>query len=738
MGADEGAEVRASTSLDLHAMLDLLAQTIVNALGFDLAAVNLVESPDRVAVVAVAGPDEARRRLLGTHVDLPTWISLLKAGTDWGRLVFLDHRFADTVYSPRMVSWTPDFQASDDPHAWHPDDSLFAPLRGSNGQLLGVLSVDLPIGGRRPGEETRKSLEAFGVSAALAIEHATLRVRAEESEELFREVFSASPLGMALLDDAGAIVVGNAALCRFLERTPSELAGHLLSDFRHPGDARRESDERTTGGRDGSTLRFIRSDGSVVFGEVTQTLLHGGTRVVTQVRDVTEQRDTVSRLQHLATHDVATGVGNRSLLLQRLRTASGASSRTRDTIALLFVDLDGFKRINDDFSHAVGDQVLRAVAQRLLAAVRPDDTVVRWGGDEFIVMLESPHGAELAVDLAERIGSALSLPVSAGDDEATITCSIGVACRGPDDSLDIDDLLRNADTAMYRAKRERKSSFAVFSPEQEGSSTRARHLRRLVGYCVERGRIEVHYQPVVAVDNGAVRGVEALMRLRDDDGELLYPAAFLSTARETADLASMELYALRQACQQVAGWSAMGFPLGLSVNVETSHLHEDTFAEKVLQVLAGASLPTQRLTMDMSERSLAGLTAAALRTIRALVDAGVTFGVDDFSGGGYSLSYLRTLPLRELKIERAVLQRTPADKVATAVVRAHATLAHELGLRCVATGVETREQHEFLRSTPIVLAQGFLYEEPVRAEALTEFLHRNLVNAWAQPGQQPS
>ena len=717
--AVDSAPMDATPALDLKAMLDLLAQTVVNALGFAAVAVNLVESDERVTVVSVAGPEGIRESLVGSFDTLSAWEDLLESGEPWGRLVFLDHTVVGANPVLDMVSWVPDVAAVDDPEAWHPEDSLFAPLRGRDGSLLGILSVDLPRAGRRPDNETRKSLEAFGVSAALAIEHATLRARAEESEELFREVFSASPLGMALLDGAGVIVMGNDALCRFLERTPSELVGHRLGDFRHPDDTRRELDAVEP---DADIERFVRTDGSVVYGELTQTLLHGGRHVVTQLRDVTDQREAVSRLQHLATHDAATGVGNRSLLLQRLRSAITEEDRAQDRIALLFIDLDGFKRINDDFSHAVGDEVLRTVAQRLLAVVRPDDCVVRWGGDEFIVMVHPLPEARAALDLAGRIGEALSAPVCVGEDRAILTSSIGVAYSDADDGLDVDDLLRNADTAMYRAKQERRSSFFVFDAELRERSARRRQVERLVADSSE-DRVAVHYQPIVRIDTGSVRAVECLLRLRDDDGGLLYPGSFLSTAQKTGHLRAMETVALRRACEQVASWAAMGCRLRVSVNVGLGRLDEvEAFADAVHGSLAEFGLPGRALVLEISERSFNGVTAHTLKNMQTLANSGLHFSVDDFGMGSATWTYLRTMPVHEIKIHKSFVQQSAGDRVSMALLRAHSALASELGIRCVAMGVETLEQQELVRQADISLAQGFLYEQPLGAEAMTEFL----------------
>jgi diguanylate cyclase (GGDEF)-like protein/PAS domain S-box-containing protein len=727
--------------LDLQAMLDLLADTVVKALGFAVAAVNLVESPHRVVVVSVAGPDEVRDRLLQTSDTLENWERLLAAGQPWGRLVFLDHATVNASLLTDGRLWTPQMAASHEPDAWHPEDCLFAPLRASDGAILGILSVDLPRGGRRPDAETRKSLEAFGVSAALAIEHATLRARAEQSEELFREVFNASPVGMALLDVTGAIVVGNEALLGILHRTPAELTGRELSEFRHPEDRRRLSDQvglpKVDGPRGGE--RFVRGDGSTIWVEVTQTYLHAG-QVVAQVRDVTEQREAVNRLQHMATHDPVTGVGNRSMLLETMRKAITSQAASRSQIALLFIDLDGFKRVNDDFSHAVGDEVLRAVAQRLLAVVRPHDCVVRWGGDEFIVMVHPLHDKQAALDLTERIAASLSTPFGVGDIETTVASSIGVAFSDPDDVLDVEELLRNADTAMYRAKREGKSSFAIFDGDIGHWSAQSQHVERLLADAAQAGRVVVHYQPIIRIADGSVAAVEALMRLRDDDGGLLYPESFLSTARETGHLAGLEDVALRSACGALANWSRLGFPLRLSLNVEVGLPGElEALERRVRAAVCEFGISARSLTFEINEQSLHQAEPPTLRGLPGLVDSGLNFSIDGFGSGFDSLKYLRTMPISEIKIDRGFIQEAPNDKVAAAVVRAHAALAQELDIRCIAKGVETREQDAFLQATGIKFAQGFLYEQPLRREAVTEFLaHRARLLASGDTTAEPA
>lgn len=326
---------------DLVAMLDLLAQTLVDALGFGVAAINLAQPGGSLKVVSVAGDDSARAALLGSVESAAAWDRLLSAAERWGRLRFLDHRSADAV--DIGVAWIPDIEIGDDPHAWHPEDCLFAPLIAGDGTRLGVLSVDVPHDGRRPAATTCQALEAFAVSTALAIEHATLRARAEASEH---------------------------------------------------------------------------------------------------------------RYQILATHDQLTGVSNRWFLLERLQHALTLRPENRRLLALVFVDLDGFKQVNDRHSHVVGDHVLIAVGDRLRRAVRPHDTVARWGGDEFLVLLDNVEDEASGWDVVRRIASILATPIHYLGEELPVAASLGVAFSRPDDDVDADEFVRRADTAMYQAKRE--------------------------------------------------------------------------------------------------------------------------------------------------------------------------------------------------------------------------------------------------------------------------------------------
>lgn len=337
----EGPADAATVADDLVSMLDQLAMTVVAELGFGVAVVNIALPDGSLQVVSVAGDEDARATLLG-HVDtVETWEKVLATSEPWGRLRFADH--LNEEVEPGTLSWVPDVEAIDAEDAWHPEDALFAPLTSADGTLLGVLSVDLPHDGRRPNDESRRSLEAFAIVAALAIEHSTLRARAETAEKNAR---------------------------------------------------------------------------------------------------------------HLATQDPLTGVGNRSMLLHRLEHAASARIGQRLPLALVFIDLDGFKRINDLHTHAGGDRVLLEVANRIRSIVRPHDTVVRWGGDEFVVLLEQLDDEQFARRVAERIVAAIAVPVLYSDTELRVTASVGLAFDSATGVLDVDALVARADAAMYRAKND--------------------------------------------------------------------------------------------------------------------------------------------------------------------------------------------------------------------------------------------------------------------------------------------
>ena len=471
-----GLARRIAASLDLQETLQLVAQS-VGQLGFGCAAMNLLQPDGMFEVVAIVGPDDAVRSLLGTRATMETWRSLLDGCEHWGDLRFLDHR-ADQGIATSIPGWVPPIEPSDDPGAWHPDDSLFAPLHAPDGSLIGVLSVDMPAGGHRPDAAQRRLLEEFAVHAALAIEHARVHTLMADSEQLFRAMFDRSPIAIALQGEDHRIIGVNLACEKLLGRAAGDLVGQPAPELSvpPPGPRRRAADIATDPGGP-HEIHFTRPDGSEVWGRVSSTLLvpqaRGGPRVVlTQIEDITQLRTIQAQFAYDATHDRLTGLANRALVVDQLdealeecREDGPGPPGNGGRVAVLFCDLDHFKEINDTFGHAAGDQLLAEVARRLARTAREQDIVGRLGGDEFVMICRGMHEWDEAGRLAERAMRAVRQPVPLGGQTVTPSLSVGLALSVPGDHADT--VLGEADQALYAAKAAGRGQWRPAQPRTQ-------------------------------------------------------------------------------------------------------------------------------------------------------------------------------------------------------------------------------------------------------------------------------
>jgi diguanylate cyclase (GGDEF)-like protein/PAS domain S-box-containing protein len=452
----------------LASTLALVTETITACLGFEVAVMNLIDG-DTISVVAVSGSDAVRRQLLGMRQDLTDWHRLLEASEPWGQLRFLDHRRVDFDEHRTIVMWVPDLPRTEDPDAWHPDDALFAPLMSSTGEVLGMLSVDVPRSGRKPSPEQRRALEAFGVTASLAIEHATLAARARAGERRFEAVFDSSPIAIALLAPDRTFLKVNDAFCQFLNRGPDVLVGRDPKDFTHPDDVL-PSDQLSalvrTGDDGGPRVlekRYLLPSGEVVWGRLHLARLNDESEpgiLVAQVEDITLRKAAEESLRAQAHHDSLTGLPNRVRTMQDLAAALQQDADGRFT-AVFFCDLDNLKWLNDTHGHAVGDDYLREVSRRIAGVVRASDTVGRLGGDEFVVVLPGMGSKDEVTVIAERVLDAVGRPWRSGEISLTPCLSLGIAYAPPGESITADELLSRADAAMYQAKTERRGSWRV-------------------------------------------------------------------------------------------------------------------------------------------------------------------------------------------------------------------------------------------------------------------------------------
>ena len=558
----------------------------------------------------------------------------------------------------------------------------------------------------------------------------TDRVRAENalvaSEAQFRAIFDDSPVGIGIAE-GGRFTVVNDALCAILGRSSAELVGLPAGELTHPDDLPLNEAVRTTldtGGVARVQKRYLRPDGTVLWGDLTASRFArtaaGISRTLVHLRDITAERLAADHLQHLALHDTMTGLGNRALLQDRLDRALAQRPEHRRGLAVLFVDLDMFKAINDGLGHTVGDRVLLSTARRLRAAVRPTDTVTRWGGDEFVVLMEGVESADEAVVVARRIEQAVAVPLQHRNDDLLVTASVGIAFAAAGETTTSAQLLHEADAAMYRAKRTGRARHTVFDAALRDAAARRSHVESLLRRAVDEDRVVLHYQPILRLSDRVIVGAEALLRLRDDDATLLYPDAFLDIAQDTGLMIPIEHVVLLRACEQAASWADAGHDLGVSVNVCAKQvaLIED-FEAEVRKALAMTGLPGSRLTCEVTEYVLLDTSERTVEGICRLIDRGVEFSIDDFGTGYASMTYLRTLPIGEVKIDRSFVARAAQDRPAAAIVRAVAGLAAELDVRSVAEGIEDESVHDLAVRLGVGHGQGYLYSRPVPEE---EFL----------------
>jgi diguanylate cyclase (GGDEF)-like protein/PAS domain S-box-containing protein len=451
---------RIASSLELRQTLQLVVQAVVDQLGFGCALMNLVRPDDMCEVVAIAGPAEATRALLGTRASVESWHRLLASCESWGDLRFLDHR-SDQSQARAIPGWVPPIEPSDIPEGWHPEDLLLAPLYAPDGALIGVLSIDMPVDGRRPDAQRRKLLEQFAVHAALAIENSRVHTLVADSEQLFRAMFDRSPIAIALLTEDQRVTRVNTACEQLLGRAAVDLLGRRAPELSRPESAPgRRSSDTTISTHDQYEIHFTRPDGNEVWGRVNSTLLatetgagpngNAPSLVLTQIEDITMLRTIQASFAHAATHDRLTGLANRTLVLDRLTAALTEARQGEGRVAVLYCDLDHFKEINDTLGHAAGDHLLVEVGRRLERAARQQDTVGRLGGDEFVMISRQLRTQAEAASLAARVMQAVQQPVELHGLPTLPSLSIGVALAGPDDSSD--SVLAAADRAMYAAK----------------------------------------------------------------------------------------------------------------------------------------------------------------------------------------------------------------------------------------------------------------------------------------------
>jgi diguanylate cyclase (GGDEF)-like protein len=432
-----------------------------------------------------------------------------------------------------------------------------------------------------------------------------------------------------------------------------------------------------------------------------------------------ERRYAESRLSYLAQFDALTGLPNRTMYLDRLGQSLVEAERDHRPVGVLFVDLDRFKAVNDTFGHAVGDLVLEQAASRLNAAVRPGDTVGRLGGDEFAVALAHLANADDAASVAQKLVTQLSMPFQIGGHTIYVSASIGISVH-PVDGNDPDTLLKCADTAMYRAKESGRAGYHFYLPQMNERALARMRLESALHGAVEREEFLLHYQPKVSLVDGRISGLEALLRWQPPDRELVSPAEFIPILEETGLIIEVGEWVVASVCAQIARWQSEGVaPPRVAVNLSARQFHQQGLAESIGRIVAATGIAADLLEFEITESVIMTDSAKAVEALREMKARGIHLSIDDFGTGYSSLAYLKRFPIDTLKVDRAFIRDVTTDPDDATITLAIINLAHSLGLKVVAEGVETAEQLAFLQAHGCDEIQGFYFARPMPAAQVT-------------------
>ena len=591
----------------------------------------------------------------------------------------------------------------------------------------------------QPGAFTTAQTEALQ-SIAAEVKAAAVRARVDTelretcqrcegvlvaSEARFRRLFFENPQPMWVLDAETQrfLAVNDAAVARY-GYSPQEFAALTITALRHDATHLSVDFNRARLRRTAFKARHRLRDGRLIDVEITAMPQEydGRPGVLSIVNDVTERNRLERELRIGAFRDPLTGGANRALFAERLGHALARVQRKGAILAVLFIDLDSFKSVNDSLGYHAGDAVLQAAAARLASTLRPGDTVARLSADEFAVLLEEVDRPSDPLEAAESLSDAFRAPLEVAGNSLVIGLSMGIATSSTA-LTSADELLRNAELAMHAAKAEGRGRVEVFVPTMHATAAGRLSLEQDLRHAVERGELRVLFQPVVSVEAGTVAGCEALVRWHHPSRGLVHPDQFIALAEETGLISAIDTWVLHEACVQAGGWRAKGLPpLLLSVNASGRDLGRGDLVDRVSGVLLATGFPHHQLEIEITENSAVAQPAEALNELRRLREAGITVAIDDFGTGYSSLSKLATYPVDRLKIDRSFISDIRHEHDDTPLVAAMIALAHRLGMAVTAEGVETAEQLAFLRRNGCDLFQGYLFSPPVTAERFEELL----------------
>ncbi|MDP3537489.1 MAG: EAL domain-containing protein [Azonexus sp.] len=559
----------------------------------------------------------------------------------------------------------------------------------------------------------------------------TERRSSAERDQLAQKVFNHTPAGIILTDEAHRILSINPATSQMTGYEPFELLGHTvfsLINLESEQTPQSFQDQIVQRGAWNGELEVTQKTGTDFPAGIRVTRVddpHSGvpTHYIWILADVTERRQAEERMRHIAQHDALTGLPNRLALLMRLAQLLPEARRHEWNIAIMFIDLDRFKIINDTLGHQVGDEMLREVACRLSAVVRETDFVARLGGDEFVIILAGVATPSDAAIVAGKIIAALSTAIEAEGHELNTSPSIGISIF-PDDGPDGDTILKNADTAMYHAKAAGRNNYQFFAADMNRVTAERLDIERKLRHAIARNELALCFQPQFKADSSYATGVEALVRWHHPTDGMISPDRFIPVAEETGIIVEIGEWVLLTACRTMKHWIDAGLkPLRLAVNVSARQLRRRDFCETVAGALAESGLPAELLELEITESSVMENPQEAILILERLGRMGISLAIDDFGTGYSSLAYLKLFPIDHLKIDRSFVADIEHDLNDRAIAFGTIALAHSLGLNVIAEGVETEDQLELLRANGCDEVQGYLFSKPLNSAAAFAFLH---------------